>query len=195
MIRNRSAASKHQRSLIHETSQHNSSILPSLPGHGKNSKPRLGGGASPAVMVDVLLKEKINKQHEKVEQQIKKYDEILRKNNKNMRQQYDSPKSGKKQPRELADNRYRYILQQLDREKSQHDLSAIGEGRGKDMIKINGIKLDANRAARGGAQNYSQVHENSVIREDKAPSKLPQIRGVPSLPRGMMYAKLPKIGS
>lgn len=194
VIRNRSAASKHQRSLIHETSQHNTSVLPSLPGQVKGSKPRLMVGASPAVMADPFLKEKINKQHEKVEQQIKKYDEILRKNNKNMRQQYESPKQGRKLPRELADNRYRYILQQLEHEKSQLEGSGMGDVRGKDLIKINGIKLDPTRAARGGAHNNSQLHDNSALgREDKVLPKLPQIRGVLSQPRGVLYAKLPKL--
>lgn len=192
MIRNRSAASKHQRSLIHESSQHNSSVLPSLPGPVKASKPRLG--ASPAVMADPFIKEKINKQHEKVEQQIKKYDEILRRNNKNMRQQYEPAKQQRKPGRELADNRYRYILQQLEHEKSQLELGGLGDGRGKDLIKINGIKLDPSRAARGG-HNGSQLHEQSGLgREDKSLPRLPQVRGVASLPKGLQYAKLPKLG-
>jgi hypothetical protein len=192
VVRNRSAASKHQRSLIHESSQHHLSALPSLPGH-KGSKQRLVSNAAPAVIADAFLKEKINKQHERVEQQIKKYDEILRKNNNNMRQQYESPKGGRKLPRELADNRYRYILQQL--EQNQHDASGVGEARGKDLIKINGIKLDPSRAARGGSHNYSQLQENSIIlRDERSQAKLPLVRGVQSLPRGIMYAKLPKLG-
>lgn len=162
---NRNAGSRaNNRSLVHEQSQHNSSQLPSLTPPKKKAVPQVPVGAS-----DVLLKDRINRQHERVEQQIKKYDEIL-KRNKNQRYQYE----------------YRKRPTPLRGAAGYHDSSAIlnssvVEDR-KDMIKINGIRLDSNKLQ--GRRDHAN-HDQSIFREERR-DKLPSLKPAASLPRGVV---------
>ncbi len=172
MWNNRSSASRaNNRSLIHEQSQiHNNSQLPSLP--AKKKLPPSTTGAA-----DQLIKDRINRQHEKVEQQIKKYDEILKKNkNLNLKYQYEQRKKAII-PRPLGGG-----------STDKHDGSLIMESSThedrKDMIKIYGVKLDNNRLQGGHGRREYGNHDNSVIREERR-DKLPSLRPAVSIPKGL----------
>lgn len=160
LIRNKSAASKANASLIHEASHHEKSQLPALP---NTRKKQLGHNSSVA---DPLIKERINKQHEKVEQQIKRYDEILQKN-KNIRQQYNLKKISK-------------LLQPIGGPPLE---SSIHGSNRRDMIGIYGVKL----AHKENPTKSSKNHNNSSIAQDKnRPSKLPALKPMGSIPRTLL---------
>lgn len=155
---------------MHEQSQiNNSSQLPSLP-----TKKKLPPSASGAA--DQLIKDRINRQHERVEQQIKKYDEILKRNkNQNLKYQYEGRKK-LQIPRPLGGG------------SPHHDSSALMESSAhddrKDMIKINGVKLDNNRLQGGHGRREYGNHDSSVIKEDRR-EKLPSLRPAVSVPKGL----------
>lgn len=147
VIRNKSAASKANRSIAQENSVVHASLLPSL------AKKKRG---QPAHLVSVsvedqLVKDRLNKQHHKVEQEIKKYDEILKKN-KNLRNQYD-PRQKDREHR-LANNE--------NHNSSMIERSSDIVSSGKDLIKIHGVKLDnRNLDVRIGAR--SKAHNSSEL--------------------------------
>lgn len=158
VVRNKSAASRANRSVIHEQSQVNSSQLADATPLKKRN---LNQGSLGGVHGDSIIKERINKQHEKVEQQIKKYDEIL-KRNKNARQQYDLKKKI---------NSILYNENGNPHNNRHHDRS-IDRG-GKDLIKINGVKLEH----RSDHRPRNKPADNS--------SRLPALKNASSVPKGL----------
>lgn len=148
VVRNKSAASRANRSLVNEQSVVNQSQLPIISAKKKNSNQSHHG--------DSIIKERINKQHEKVEQQIKRYDEILKKN-KNMRHQYDLKKR----------------MNAAMHKDTPHNRSSIERGE-KDLIKIYGVKLEHRPDPRG---------KNKL--EDKS-ARLPALKNAASMPRGLL---------
>jgi hypothetical protein len=166
LVRNRSATSKaNNRSIIHDSSQH----LPSIPPpHPKRKQP------SPVNAADQLIKDRINKQHDRVEQQIKKYDEILKKN-KNIHQ--------------LQDIRKRVQRALLQENSSGHNDSQIHGSRGyngsvlessildsgKRDMKIQGVRLESKAdyiKGRSVPHDSSILHEDSIVahRYNKLPA-------------------------
>lgn len=154
----------------------NNSQLPSL------AKKRLVlNPGSYSAAEDNLIKDRLNKQHNKVEQEIKKYDEIL-KRNKNIRQENDYKKKN---------NRYHYGNENLHNQSNVHHHKSMIEERpevgvrGMELIKINGVKLDnRNLDARRGARPHN---DSSIILEPKpAQSKLPSLNKMGSEPKGLI---------
>ena len=148
VVRNKSAASRANRSVANEQSVANQSQLPIISAKKKNSNQSHHG--------DSIIKERINKQHEKVEQQIKRYDEILKKN-KNMRHQYDLKKR----------------MNAAMHKDTPHNRSSIERGE-KDLIKINGVKLEHRPDPRG---------KNTL---DDRSARLPALKNAASMPRGLL---------
>jgi serine/threonine protein kinase len=148
VVRNKSAASRANRSAVHEQSVANQSQLPIISAKKKNNNQSNHG--------ESIIKDRINKQHEKVEQQIRRYDEILKKN-KNMRHQYDLKR------------RMNAALQK----DSEHNRSLVEQGE-KDLIKIYGVKLEHRADPRG------------KIKQDDKSSRLPALKNSSSVPRGLL---------
>lgn len=148
VVRNKSAASRANRSVVQEQSVANQSQLPAISAKKKHSNQSHHG--------DSIIKERINKQHEKVEQQIKRYDEILKKN-KNMRHQYDL----KKRANGAA---HRDNL---------HNRSSLERGE-KDLIKIYGVKLE------------HLPDPRTRNKHDDKSARLPALKGASSVPRGLL---------
>lgn len=98
---------------------------------------------------DQLVKDRLNKQHLKVEQEIKKYDEILKKN-RNMRG-YEAKRKDYRRDHHVANHNSSHIDQSIE--------PTLGA---KDLIKINGVKLDnKNLDLRRGGR--ADAHNNSSI--------------------------------
>lgn len=182
-IRNRSAASKAgNRSTHHENSIVNSSQLPAL---GVKKRQQVNHLVS-ASAEDQLIKDRLNKQHNRVEQEIKKYDEIL-KRNKNLRQQYQ-PKQRQHKVLASYDNNHSQIHNGSLIERSENVSNS-----GKDLIKINGVKLEnRNLDARRGAQ--SRVHHDAsyILEPRLVNSRLPALGKISSQPKGLAakYSRL-----
>lgn len=126
-------------------------------------------------MEDKLVKDRLNKQHHRVEQEIKKYDEIL-KRNRNMRNQYDHKR---KDIYHHANNENYNNSSLVD--KSMDDMTT-----GKDLIKINGVKLDnRNLDVRRGGRG--QVHKDGgLVDLLPAANKLPTIGKLSSQAKGLL---------
>lgn len=178
MIRNRSAASKaNNRSQIHENSVVMGGQLPAI-GNKKRIPTNPGGNS---VMEDDIIKEQLNRQHNKVEQEIKKYDEIL-KRNKNMRQQYEINK--KKAYKVLQNNQNAHNQSGLH---NDSQISASGKqlaGIGIYGVKLENKQLDVRRGGR--PQNESSIIE--MKRNQKY--KLPSLVKLPSQPKGLVAKHL-----
>jgi hypothetical protein len=191
-VRNRSAASKaNNRSMIHDTS---SGQLPSIspaPQSRKNKRkisPRLESGRQAAAVHghvhgggggggnEGLMKDRINKQHERVEQQIKKYDEIL-KRHKYLHQHNQNEgglahrKANKVGGGAVAGNNYHRrfdvsVLEGRHNNSSIIDGSVLDSGR-KDakMLGVMGVRLERPRRER----EKDKEHDGSVIAEGSLP--------------------------
>lgn len=129
---------------------------------------------------DQVVKDRLNKQHNKVEQEIKKYDEILKKN-KNMRA-YDAKKKDFHK-----------------HQKSEHHNSSIIErsvriaGAGQDLIKINGVKLDSHKLdVRIGSRSKLQ-NSNDILAARIGENRLPVIGRAYSQPKGLLMVKYNKL--
>ena len=166
VLRNRSAASKaHNRSQMEEKSLHDASRLPVLSAAKKRADEQ------------ERVRERLDKQHERVEQQIKKYDELLRRNLP-LRHPYDA-----KKPLGLH-------------LRSKHEPGSREPLPGKDLIAINGIRLDAVQRRAGNNKPHG-IHGNhlhdSLLQERKP--MLPALRPTASLPKklNVILNKLPAI--
>jgi|JFJP01.1.fsa_nt_gi serine/threonine protein kinase len=151
VVRNKSAASRANRSVIHEQSVANQSHLPVISAKKKNHNQSNHG--------DSIIKDRINKQHEKVEQQIKRYDEILKKN-KHMRNNYDLK-------RRMNAASHKESVANL------HNRSSVERGE-QDLIKIYGVKLEHRPDPRG---------KNKL---DDRSARLPPLKNASSVPRGLL---------
>ena len=174
-MRNRSAASKaNNKSNIQE----NSVALPAI------SKKRVptNPGVNSSVLEDDIIKDQLNRQHNKVEQEIKKYDEIL-KRNRNIRQHHEPER--RKPPRVLQDKHNSHNQSQLN---NDSQISASG----KQLIGVYGVKLDNKHLdlRRGGKAH----NESSVVLESKAgynnKYRLPALVKLPSQPKGLLAKHL-----
>lgn len=154
----------------------NSSQLPSLP-----KKKRAAQHHLVSVSVeDKLVKDRLNKQHLKVEQEIKKYDEIL-KRNKNLRQQYE-PKRREAYRHANNENHNSSLV-----ERSMEIASS-----GKDLIKIHGVKLDnRNLDLRRGARPVAH-HDSSILDHRPGNNRLPALGKLSSQAKGLLakYSRL-----
>lgn len=149
-----------------------------LPVIGQKKRVPTNPGGS--ILEDDLIKEQLNRQHNKVEQEIKKYDEILRRN-RNIRQQYEA--SRKRANKVLQSN------QNAHNQSALHNDSQISAS-GKQLagIGIYGVKLENRQldVRRGG-----RAHNESSVVEAKGnyKYKLPSLVKLPSQPKGVLVAK------
>lgn len=153
-------------------------VLPSI---GKKRIPTNPGVIS-SVLEDDLIKDQLNRQHNKVEQEIKKYDEIL-KRNKNIRHHYE-PDRRKPPPKVLQSN-------QNAHNQSQHNDSQISAS-GKQLIGVYGVKLDNKHLdLRRGGKGHN---ESSVVMDSKGGHnnkyRLPALVKLPSQPKGLVAKHL-----
>lgn len=180
MVRNRSAASKaNNRSVIHDQSQ-----LPSIspaPHSRKRQRAEKDRGDN------VLIKERINKQHERVEQQIKKYDEILKKH-KNIHQLNDIKKRVNKALN--PSQQHGHGSAHHHNNSSVLDSSVLDSGRrDPKMLGVLGVKLENKQdRPRGGDKYHDRQNEGSMFAEDSVVAinkypKLPAIKNSLSQPR------------
>lgn len=187
MVRNRSAASKaNNRSIIHEQSQL-PSISPAPQSRKKQRQDRDKGD-------NVLIKERINKQHERVEQQIKKYDEILKKH-KNIHQLYDIKKRVNRALHPVAGGGADKNVHGNHGSAHHHNNSSVLDAsvldsarRDPKMLGVLGVRLENKLDRPRGPERERVHHGDSSIVEDSVGmshkySQLPAIKNSPSHPR------------
>lgn len=151
--------------------------LPSI-GHKKKVPTQQAVGL---LLEDDLIKDQLNRQHNKVEQEIKKYDEILRRN-KNIRQHYEHTKR-KANMKVLQSNQNAHNLSSL-LENSQ--VSASGKqlaGIGVYGVKLENKHLDVRRGGR--PQNEGSVILN-VDPRGANKNRLPALSKLPSQAKGLV---------
>ncbi len=150
-----------------------------LPSIGKQKHAPTNPGLS-SLLEDDLIKEQLNRQHNKVEQEIKKYDEILRRN-KNIRQHYEHTK--KKANKVLQSNQNAHNLSSLLNESQVNASSKQLAGIGIYGVKLENKYLDVRRGGR--PQNESSVLLNGDGRGANK-YKLPALSKLPSHPKGVL---------
>lgn len=170
VIRNRSAASKANRSVVQESSVVGASHLPTI-----GQKKRIPTNPNNSIEDD-RIKDRLNRQHNRVEQEIKKYDEILRRN-KNMRQQYEINR--KKAHNVLQSN------QNMHNQSSLHNESHISAS-GKQLagIGIYGVKLE-NRQLEARRPGRAHNESSIVDQQGSYKYKLPSLVKLSSQPKGL----------
>ena len=138
-----------------------------------------------SIQEDDIIKDQLNRQHNKVEQEIKKYDEILRRN-KNIRQHYDHTKK-KANVKVLQSNQNAHNLSSL---LDNSQVSASGKqlaGIGIYGVKLENKYLDVRRGGR--PQNEANLVMSPDLRGGNK-YRLPALSKLPSQPKGLVAKHL-----
>lgn len=202
---------------IHERSRSRSPLLRGL-NHGNNSKAHENSvvqssilRVAPAAKPSSLVKDRINRQHDKVEQQIKKYDELLKKN-RVIRQHYHANRRpygnndySDEHLLKARSNKLRDLLRSDDRQDRHLDLirpDPIG-----GSIKVSGLRIDhrhnrniqlngrhlidrnKNHQKRlaGNAASLQPLGGNKASLNRYRYDKLPALRALPTIDRKRKY--------